>query len=76
MSVSVSHYLNPYVTNGLSNQFDDCTFFLRGIGTVFLLFLFHFSITNHVSRQNSSDVGLFSLPLSHKTDARLIWFNM
>ena len=74
----------PYVTNGLSHPYhlDGSTFILRGIRSIFVSFIFHFSIqflqANRISpdgtpRFAASHLGLFCLPMSHKMDDRLIW---
>ena len=78
-----SDTINPLVTNGLphSYQLDGSTSIFRGNRSSFS-FLFHFSMkfvsTNRIApdwtpRFAASHLGLFSLPMSDKKDARLIW---
>ena len=77
--------INPVVTNGLSHPYhlDETIFIFRGIRSNFS-FLFHISmkiiIANRIAqdatpRFAAAHLVLFFLPMSHKKDARLIWFN-
>ena len=62
---------------------DESTFIFRDSASDFL-FLFHFSMkfvsANKIAPDGmqpfaASHLGLFSLPMFHKKDARLIWVN-
>ena len=68
--------INPLVTNGFSHyyQLDESTFVLRGFGSIFVSFLFHFSMkfkrANRIApggtpRFAASHLGLFCLPMAH-----------
>ena len=67
--------------NGLSHLYhlDESTFILRDIRSNFS-FLLHFSMkfvsANRIAPDAVSHLGLFRLPMSHKTDSRLVWVNM
>ena len=78
----VSTKINPYLTNGFSHhyQLGESTFFFRGVRSVFLYFLSHFSMkflcANRIApdgtpRSAASHLGLCCLPISHKRDTRL-----
>ena len=77
---------NQLVTNGCSGRYqsDESTFIFRGFGSNFS-FLFQFPIkiiqANRIApdgtpQSAASHQGLFSLPMSHKKDARLMCSNV
>ena len=75
--------INPLVTNGISQsyQLDESTCVLRGIrSNCSCLFYFSMKIMseNRIALDRTplfaaSRLGLFSLPMSNKKDARRIW---